>query len=421
MMIVVLPPGERKSAVFRHVFEPLEEAEKRVRADARPAVERAREERDSLSAEIARLTRKARRNPDDIHRLADLRAELEAAPTPVMPRLLADDATPEVIPRLLAENDGRLCVASAEGGIFSTLRGRYSSGMVNIDVFLKGHAGDSLRVDRKNAEAIIVERPTLSAALAVQPAVLKELLGQPDFRGRGLVARFLFSLPHPCVGKRRFDPDDLDERFVSEYRTRLRDLLARPRAATPVALRFADDAREVWRAFAVEVEVLCGPDRELASMGDWVSKLPGATARLAGILHLLDRTELAHDGASTVSAQTVARAVELARYFLAHARLVLLAEVRDETRLNAEALLAWARHRPTFTLRDAQRAMKGRFTNADRAREAIAILREHGYVRARPAPAEHRGTGRPPNEVFDVHPRHVADKKPNVARAKANP
>ena len=40
-----------------------------------------------------------------------------------MPRLVADDITPEAAASLLAEQGGRLAVLSAEGGIFTTLAG----------------------------------------------------------------------------------------------------------------------------------------------------------------------------------------------------------------------------------------------------------------------------------------------------------
>ncbi|MFH8753965.1 DUF3987 domain-containing protein [Streptomyces rimosus] len=63
---------------------------------------------------------------------------------------LADDA-PKVSATLLAEQGGRLAVMSAEGGIFDIIADRHS-GTANMKVFLKGHAGDRLRVDRRIRE-----------------------------------------------------------------------------------------------------------------------------------------------------------------------------------------------------------------------------------------------------------------------------
>ena len=112
---------------------------------------------------------------------------------PAKPRLLADDATPEIIASLLAEQGGRLSVMSAEGGIFDIIAGRYS-GTPNMEVFLKGHAGDRLRVNRQGREEYI-ESPALTMGLTVQPVVLEDIGRIKGAGGRGLLARFLYSLP----------------------------------------------------------------------------------------------------------------------------------------------------------------------------------------------------------------------------------
>ena len=124
---------------------------------------------------------------------------------PPVPRLVADDVTPEAAASLLAEQGGRLAVLSAEGGIFATLAGRYS-GTPNLEVFLKGHAGDLLVVDRKGRDHEYVEHPALTLGLAVQPEVLTDIAAMPGFRGRGLLARILYALPPPPSAGARSAP-----------------------------------------------------------------------------------------------------------------------------------------------------------------------------------------------------------------------
>ena len=94
----------------------------------------------------------------------------EAIEIPPLPRILADDVTPEACASLLVEQDGRLAVISAEGGIFDIMAGRYSGHVPVLDVWLKGHSGDPLRVDRKGREPEYVERPALTLSLMVQPS-----------------------------------------------------------------------------------------------------------------------------------------------------------------------------------------------------------------------------------------------------------
>ena len=111
-----------------------------------------------------------------------LHAAAEAIRVPPEPRLLADDVTAEAATSWLAEL-GRIAVVSAEGGLFDLLAGRYSR-MPNIDVWLKGHSGDSIRVDRKGRAAEVVTRPVITIGLMIQPAVLRSIGSHRVFSGR---------------------------------------------------------------------------------------------------------------------------------------------------------------------------------------------------------------------------------------------
>ena len=82
-------------------------------------------------------------------------------------QLYADDVTPEKLTSVLAEHDGIASVISAEGGIFDQLAGGMYSKAVNIDVFLKGHAGDAIRIDRIGRNSESVESPALTLLFAV--------------------------------------------------------------------------------------------------------------------------------------------------------------------------------------------------------------------------------------------------------------
>ena len=152
--VVVLPPGSRKSAVFAAIIGPLLGAERALVERTKPAI---------VEAELAlRVAGKAAERAANAAAAADsgnrdrLLAEATAAAmnadsvtVPALPQLVADDVTSEQAASLLAEQGGRLAVLSPEGGIFATLAGRYS-GTPNLEVFLKGHAGDMLRVDRRS-------------------------------------------------------------------------------------------------------------------------------------------------------------------------------------------------------------------------------------------------------------------------------
>ena len=199
--LAALPPGSRKSAVFAELTGPLLSTEQAMAGEARARITEAETQRAIADRRSAHAREVAGRAGDD-QKTADAidAAQLaEAITVPVMPRLIADDVTPEAAATLLAEQGGRLAVLSAEGGCFATLSGRYSS-TPNLEVFLKGHSGDMLRVDRKGRPPEHIANPALTLGLAVQPQTLRDIASMPGFRGRGLLARILYSLPPNTVG-----------------------------------------------------------------------------------------------------------------------------------------------------------------------------------------------------------------------------
>jgi replicative DNA helicase len=64
---------------------------------------------------------------------------------------------------------------SPEGDVFDLMAGRNGNGP-NLGVYLKGHAGDTLRIDRIGRPVEYVRQPALTMGLAVQPDVLSGLM-----------------------------------------------------------------------------------------------------------------------------------------------------------------------------------------------------------------------------------------------------
>jgi hypothetical protein len=145
--------GSRKSAVFAATTAPLLDAERTLVEQAKPRIVEAKlarrvAERDAeRKADTATDTSDPQARADALAEAAGAALDADAIRIAALPRLVADDITPEAAASLLAEQGGRLAVLSAEGGIFATMAGRYSCGVPSLEVFLKGHAGDLLRVD----------------------------------------------------------------------------------------------------------------------------------------------------------------------------------------------------------------------------------------------------------------------------------
>ena len=412
-----LAPGNRKTAVVSAVTRPILDFEREEARRLAPEISEAEARRRILRKRVAELEKRAAKaKPEDRGQCEQeaiaVAQALSLVIVPPSPRVFADDVTPEQLANLISNHEGRFAVLSAEGGIFDTLAGRYSGkGEPNIDVFLKGHAGDPLRVDRVGRAADVVDHPSLTVGLAVQPDVLRRLEAKPGFRGRGLLARFLYAIPENMVGRRRIGapavPDDLLRQFQTTIGTILRfspahDSEGRP---TPHILRFDRRAEDAFRTFETSLEPRLASAADLGPIADWGAKLAGAIARLSAIIHITKNIDHPAPWVTEIDADTIARGIELGEYFLAHARAAFAEMGADIEIEGAKHVLAWIRRRglEQFSERNAYQGMKGRFRKVAEVRPALRLLVDHNYIRQMPSP-ERGGSGRKPSPIFEVNP-----------------
>lgn len=406
---VVAGPGERKSPVQMAMTSPLRAAEAALVEQVGPAIAEAEAQRDIArkAAEKAKSVASTAKGDKADDATADavaaaLRAESIVVPT--LPRLFADDATPEALASLMATNNGKMALISDEGGIFDTLAGRYSS-VPNLDAFLKGHAGTPMRIDRKGREPEFIDKPALTVALMVQPSVLRAVGGNETFRGRGLLARFLFVMPTSKVGFRVVNPEPVQESVTSTYSSRIRELAALLAGwSDPAVVALTDDAREVMFKAAQQVENQLGPGGALDHMADWANKLVGAAVRLAGLLHV------AHHPADCwrrpVDQAQMVDAVKLAGFFTAHYRAATEAMGADPKVENARMVLALLQRRQmeTFTMRELFSAVtRSRFPKIGDLMPPLELLEDHGWIALQPEP-ERTGPGRKPSPRYALNP-----------------
>jgi replicative DNA helicase len=223
--------GARKSGVFTALTRPLADFERQQAAAALPAItDQAALRRIAEQAAVHAEQAASKAPPDQAQdKQAEAIARAAAAASlvvPPVPRWLVDDATPEALAGLLAAY-GRIALLSPEGDVFDQMAGRYNqSAGLNLGVYLKGHAGDLLKVDRRGRPPEYVDRPCLTIGLTVQPEVLRGLADRPGFRGRGLLARFLYSLPPSLVGRRQPGAPPVPPALADRYAVELQTLAA---------------------------------------------------------------------------------------------------------------------------------------------------------------------------------------------------
>lgn len=408
--LAILPPGERKSAAKDACRFPLLEWEAEQQRIIAAELKHAKAERlineaaaNSLVAS-ARKCRTADERKDLARQLAALEAELADLPTP--PRLLADDTTPEALAALMAAHGQRIAMLEAEGGFFDTLAGRYSSGVPNLDAVLKAWSGEALRIDRRHAEPILLDDPTLTLILSAQPDVLAGAAQTPSFRGRGLLGRLLFMLPKSLVGTRNIETVPIPEALRQQYRAALRHILELPWSDSPSGepaphmLTLQHEAKAAWLSFASEIELALAEGAALAGMRDWGGKLPGQALRLAGLCHVtLHETPQSHH----IDAQTMQAVLQLARLLTEHAKAAFFLMGADEAIECARSILKWITQErlELFTARACLEKVKGRWPKMSLVNPDLSILEERSYII--PQEREPQGRGRP-SKVYLVNP-----------------
>lgn len=263
-----------------------------------------------------------------------------------------------------------------------------------------------LRVDRRGRPAEFIPAPALTLGLCVQPEILRDIAQLPGFRGRGLLARILYSLPPDLVGHRRIGEDGIPEDVRETYAGSVKSLTVTLAdwtdpavlTLTPGAARMLLDAE---RAIEPRLDADAG---DLAGVRDWAAKQIGATARIGGLLHLA--AHLRDGWGLPIGEDTMQAALAVGDYYTAHALAVFDLMGADPTMEAARYLLHWIeRTRPKrFTRREAHMGIsRSRFPKVGDLDAPLDLLEQHGYIR-RLAEPERTGPGRRPSPAWEVHP-----------------
>jgi replicative DNA helicase len=427
---VALPSGSRKSQTLADLLTPILQYEREVTERTAPTVAAAKAEREIREKRLKQLQERAAKDDDPnlMEQARTLAAELAAKRVPMVPRLVGDDTTPETLGTLLAQQGGRLILASAECDLIGILRGRYSEkGGANLGPFLKGHSGDLLIVDRRDRQERI-ERPMLSLVLSFQNDALAEMLGDKTLNFRGMNGRWLFAVPASLLGFRPLAdlavPTEVRRGYHEMMGAMLRRAESPPEppqwnsggdsggcggetAGRPSrVIHLTRDAMDALKVFRVMVEKSMRPGEELAHVSGWASKLPGAVVRIGAIMALMGDPER-----TTVDLDHIDAAIKIGEWAMDHALHAFALAGADPDLECAKLVLGWLqRKRPQrFSKREAWQGCKGSgHATIKRAADldgALVVLQDHGHIMAMD-PVERAGgrPGRSPSQSYAVHP-----------------
>ncbi len=229
-------------------------------------------------------------------------------------------------------------------------------------------------------------------------------------RGRGLLARVLYALPRDFVGYRRIDVESVPDDVRAAYEGQVKPLaLSLAEWTDPAVLVLTPEARKLLREYQEEIEPGYAPiPATLADLRDWASKLCGAAVRISGLLHLAANIRTGY--ANPISGDTMRQAIELGRYFTAHASAAFGEMVTDPLVSDAYAVIEWCKRTETaeFSKRDLFNGVRStRFQKSADLDAPLALLAEHGYIRVVAPPATTQRGGRPSSPRLAIHPEIV--------------
>jgi len=402
----IAPPSERKSAVQHAVVKPVSDYENRYNREHAAEVETSHMRKRILERRqkaVEDQVAKGKATQDEIDEIARELTEYEEK-KPL--RLFADDITPEKLASVLSENKGRMALLSSEAGIFDTLAGAYSKS-VNIDVMLKSYSGDQIRVDRIGRESENILHPTLTVLLMAQPNVISKVLSNETFRGRGLTARFLYSMPASAVGTRRYRSKPVPEEVYTAYERRIFNMLEDEYLPKPEVITLSAEADRLMEEFSQGLEPKLV--KEYAEIADWCGKLAGNVLRIAGLLcrASVHRSEefLEEPEPLVVDGQTMQNAIKLGKYFLNHAQAIFNVLPENAMFQNANRVLKMVTDKglTEFNRRTAMRFCQT-FKRVEDIQPVLDFLEDYGYIVA-VSPPSINGKGRPPVPKYLVNPR----------------
>lgn len=407
---LVLSSGGGKTPTLQEIRAPFDLYQAQLREAAQATAGVAETKIRVAKRKVLSLENQAAReeDADELERLIadagkqrEVIAQLERAS---LPTLTTGDPTQASLVQLMYGNDERILLITDEGDqLFTRLRGAEE-----IECLLQSYSSSTIERHRAGRRELRIQAPSLSVVMGIQPAAFAKVMSTRGFHDKGLLARLLFSVPATKSGPRKQQREGLSDASREAYRRQVHRSLALP-VSNPLCFSLSQEAFEAFSAFAARVDDDLSQG-ELAEFREWGQKLRGVVARIAGILHVAEHDPEETLG-TTISLETVQRAIAIAIYCQAHARIAFGPAIQSAEDADARKVLRWisdGEHK-TFRYVDAMRALNGRLARTE-LKDALSRLVDDDYIRPTTSQPRVRG-GRPPKADYRVHPLVLQNRR----------
>lgn len=383
--LIIAEPSERKSAIISFMTRPVNEYELNYNNTNAGRFEASRMRKSALESKKKTIETQYAKGKASETDLTDIAEKVANFKEEKPKKLYVDDITTEKLTSILSDSGGKTAIISTEGGIFDVLAGMYNKS-VNIDVFLKGYSGDTIRVDRIGRPSELIQKPALTILLSVQPSVLSQLISNSTFEGKGLTTRFLYALPESLIGKRKFHTSPIPPEVSRLYDMKIKDVLnEEENLIDNQIVRLSSEASTLFEAFHDENEKIMGENTEIKT---WRGKLVGNVLRISALLARFNKDQFNPFFDITpplvVSKEDMADAILIGRYYIEHAKASYSLMGIDPINKQAEYVLTNIKKNGfyEFSKRDILRASRS-FKNVDSLTPVLNRLIEYGYIQVK--------------------------------------
>jgi hypothetical protein len=376
----------------------IDAATRHVRRRQAAAMEVFRQAETQYEDDLARY----KLNLDDWKRTGRRKGEPqpEEPEKPICERFSCSDVTVEGLAVLLSDAPrGLLLIRDELAGWIASFDQYKPGNGADTAHWLTIHGARDLLVDRKTGDrkTIFVRRAAVSVVGGIQPGTLRRALGREHFEN-GLAARLLLTMPLRREKKwteAEID-EDLDHR-IDEILGRLLDLEPHhgDDGPEPVVLGLTAGGKAAWIAFYDEhAGRLADATGDLAAV---LSKIEGAAARLALIVHLVREAAGDRKIGKAIDEASITSGIALAQWYGREAeRIYQVLSETDEDRQRRQVLDLIRRRGGTITANDLRRRSR-LFATSEDAERFLDGLVKAGYGSWRDAGQGEAG-GRPTRE-----------------------
>ena len=386
--VSIAASGERKTSADGEGLQPVREFEDDLRRAYGLKLDAYENARAAWEAQRRQVLNGRKEYPDTDSKRRALNEIGPPPAKPLVPMLTCSEPTLEGLIRLFNEGHPALGLFSGEGGQFLGGYGMSSDHRLKTAAALSSlWDGEPLRRVRAGDGSSVLPGRRLTTHLMVQPTVPPELLADPLLQGQGLLSCMLVTWPETTMGTRlERDPAGDARRALERYTARLRAILdadlplrdGTTNELAPRVLELSPTAQEMWTAFADHVEVQLAPGGAFDAVRAFASKAAEHAGRLGAGLTLVDDLN-----APLLDDEHLAAGIEVVQFYLSEALRLEDAGAAQPDLVRAERLREWLNttwKHDVIGLTEIYQLGPRSLRDAGSAREAMAVVEDHGWV-----------------------------------------